>query len=103
MSHVWVTSIDGDLVRADQIRQLNTAEGLRAVLVGGSQFLLAEIDGRQACAAAARELTAAIATAETRDLWAEIAVVRSGPGWTVEVASTPTLSPRSGAPGGEKP
>lgn len=89
MSHVWVTSANGDLLRADQIRQLNTVEGLRAVLIGGSQFLLAEIDGRQRCAAVARELSAAIATAERHDQWAEITIVRDGPGWTVEVASTP--------------
>lgn len=93
MSHVWVTSIDGDLLRADQIRQLNTVEGLRVVLVGGSQFLLAEIDGRQECTAVARELTAAIATAEIREQSAEIAVVRRGPGWTVKVEPTPTPTP----------
>lgn len=89
MSHVWVTSADGDLLRADQIRQLNTVDGLHAVLIGGSQFLLAEVDGRQNCAAVARELSAAIATAEAPDRWAEITVVREGPGWTVEVESTP--------------
>jgi hypothetical protein len=89
MSHVWVTSADGDLLRADQIRQLNTVEGLRAVLIGGSQFLLADIDTRQECVEAARELSAAIATAENRDEWAEITVVSGGPGWTVEVDSTP--------------
>lgn len=93
MSHVWVTSTDGDLLRADQIRQLNTVEGLRAVLIGGSQFLLAEIEGRQEGMAAARELSAAIATAESRDEWAEITVVGGRPGWTVEVESTPR--PRS--------
>ena len=95
MSHVWVACTDGDLLRADQIRQLNTAEGLRAVLVGGSQFLLAEIDGRPECTTVARELMAAIAMAETRDQWAEIAVVRRGPGWTVEVASAPAAQPRA--------
>lgn len=89
MSHVWVTSADGDLLRADQIRQLNSVDGLHAVLIGGSQFLLAEVDGRQKCAAAARELSAAIATAEARDQWAQLAVVREGPGWTVQVESTP--------------
>ena len=87
MSHVWVTSANGDLLRADQIRQLNTVEGLRAVLVGGSQFLIAEIDGRRECAAAARELSAAIATADARGQWAEIAVVHEGPSWTIEVES----------------
>jgi hypothetical protein len=89
MSHVWVTSTNGDLLRADQIRQLNTAEGLRAVLVGGSQFLLAAIDDREACMRVARELTAAIATAETQEQWAEIVIVHGGPAWTVEVESTP--------------
>jgi hypothetical protein len=94
MSHVWVTSTNGDLLRADQIRQLNTTEGLRAVLIGGSQFLLAEVGGRQECMTVARELTAAIATAETQEQWAEIAVVHGGPGWTVEVESTPSTRPR---------
>jgi len=94
MSHIWVTSTDGDLLRADQIRQLNTVDGLRAVLVGGSQFLLAEIDGRQECTAVARELTAAIARAETQEQWAEVTVVRDGPAWTVEVASAPSAQPR---------
>lgn len=89
MSHAWVTSGNGDLLRADQIRQLNTAEGLRAVLVGGDQFLLAEIGDRKACATVARELTAAIATAEDEEEWAQIAVKRNGPGWTVKVESTP--------------
>jgi hypothetical protein len=95
MSHVWVASTDGDLLRADQIRQLNIVEGVRAVLVGGSQFLLAEIDGRQEGMAVARELTAAIATAETRDQWAEITIVHGEAGWTVEVASAPAAQPRA--------
>lgn len=89
MSHAWVISGNGDLLRADQIRQLNTAEGLRAVLVGGDQFLLAEIGDRKECAMVACELTAAIATAEAEDEWAQIAIERSGPGWTVKVESTP--------------
>ena len=88
MSHVWVTASDGDLLRADQIRQLNSMEGLRAVLIGGSQFLLAEIETRQECMAVARELSAAIATAEAQDRWAEIAITHDGPGWTVDVDST---------------
>jgi hypothetical protein len=94
MSHVWVTSSDGDLLRADQIRQLNTVEGLRAVLVGGNQFLLAEIDGRQECRAVARRLSAAIAAADVREEWAEITIVREGPDWTVEVETTPSARPR---------
>lgn len=99
MSHVWVTTVDGDLLRADQIRQLNTVDSLHAVLIGGSQFLLAEIDGRRECTAVARELAATIATAETRDQWAEVAVVCEGPGWTVKVETTPV--PRSDATGRE--
>jgi len=100
MSHVWVTSTEGDLLRADQIRQLNTVEGLHAVLIGGSQFLLAEIDRRQECTAVARQLSAAIATAETEDGWAQITVVHSGPGWTVEVETPPDAHPRTDAPPG---
>ena len=45
MTCVWVTSTDGDLLRADQIRQVNVVDGLRAVLIGGSQFLLARTGG----------------------------------------------------------
>lgn len=94
MSHVWVTSSDGDLLRADQIRQLNTVKGLHAVLIGGNQFLLAEIDGRRECRTVARQLSAAIATADVREDWAEITVVHSGPGWTVEVESAASTHPR---------
>ena len=90
MSHAWVTAGNGDLLRADQIRQLNTAMGLRAVLVGGDQFLLAEIGDREECATVARELTAAIATADDEEEWAQIAVERNGPAWTVKVESTPS-------------
>ena len=90
MSHVWVLSTNSDLLRADQIRQLNIVEGLRAVMIGGNQFLLADIDCHQDCMAVARELTAAIATAEARDHWAEIAVVHGDHGWMVEVRSTPS-------------
>jgi hypothetical protein len=63
MSHVWATSSDGDLLRADQIRQLDTAEA--------------------------------------QDEWTEIAITPAGPGWTVEVDSTPR--PQSEATARERP
>lgn len=87
MSHVWVTSTDGDLLRADQIRQVNVVDGLRAVLIGGNQFVLADVDSRQESTALARDLTSAIAEAEARGHWAEIGVVRGDQGWSVEVKS----------------
>ena len=85
MSHVWINASDGDLLRADQIRQINVVEGLRVVLIGGNQFLIADIESRDAAAAAARELTAAITEAEAWSHAAEISVVRGGHGWKVRL------------------
>ena len=87
MSHVWVSTMEGDLLRADQIRQINVIEGLRAVLQGGNQFLIAEIEDRAACAAAARELAAAIAEGDAWTHAVEIKVLDDGGRWTVDLRS----------------
>jgi hypothetical protein len=89
MSHVWVRTVDGDLLRADQIRQITVVEGLHAVAVGGNQFLIAEIENRAASAAAARELTAAIAEGAGWSHAIEVAVVAKGADWLVELRSMP--------------
>ncbi|GAA2008877.1 hypothetical protein [Catenulispora subtropica] len=83
MTHVWITTADGDLLRADQIRQINVVEGLRVVTRSGSQFLVADVEGRQAALTAARELASAIAEADTWSWAAELDVVSDGTGWTV--------------------
>ena len=64
MNHVWVQTVDGDLIRASAIRQINANGALRAILVGGSQFLLAEPADREQAPHLALELTAAIAAAD---------------------------------------
>jgi hypothetical protein len=87
MKHVWIGTSDGDLLRADWIRQINIVEGLRIVTTSGSQFLVAEVEGRQAALAAARSLAAAIAEADAGPHAAEIDVVRDGPGWKVRVTA----------------
>ncbi|NUP46612.1 MAG: hypothetical protein HOW97_04770 [Catenulispora sp.] len=87
MSHVWITTSDGDLLRADQIRQINVVEGLRVVTTSGSQFLVADIEGRQAALTAARDLASAMAEAETWPWAAEIDVVSDGGGWTVRAVA----------------
>jgi hypothetical protein len=87
MSHVWITTSDGDLLRADHIRQINVVEGLRVVTTGGSQFLIADIEGRSATLAAARDLVSAIAEADAWSRAAEIDVVSDGAGWTVRAVA----------------
>lgn len=87
MSHVWITTSDGDLLRADRIRQINVVEGLRVVTIDGSQFLIADIGGRQAALAAARELASAIFEANAWSCAAEIDVVSDGAGWTVRAVA----------------
>lgn len=87
MSHVWITTSDGDLLRADHIRQINVVEGLRVVTTGGSQFVIADVAGRQATLAAARELASAISEADAWPWAAEIDVVSDGAGWTVRAVA----------------
>jgi hypothetical protein len=85
MTNAWIKTPDGDLLRADQIRQINVVEGLRIVTIGGSQFVIAEIEGRQAATAAAHSLAAAIAEADKWSQAAEIGVVHAGADWKVRL------------------
>ena len=89
MAHVWISTPDGDLLRADQIRQINVVEGLRAVTMSGSQFLVADVAGRESAMAAARDLAGAIAEADTWSGAAEIDVVREGTEWKVRLTAMP--------------
>jgi hypothetical protein len=89
MNHVWISTAGGDLLRADQIRQINSVEGVRVVTIGGSQFVVAAIEGRQAAMAVARGLACAIAEAETWSCAAEIDVVRDGEDWKVRLRPMP--------------
>lgn len=89
MAHVWISTSGGDLLRADQIRQITVVEGLRAVTTSGSQFLIADVAGRQTAMAAARELAGAIAEADTWSGAAEIDVVREETGWKVRLTAMP--------------
>jgi hypothetical protein len=91
MYHAWITTLDGDLLRADRIRQINSVEGVRVVTTGGSQFLVAEVEGRQAAMAVARGLTCAIAEADSWSCASEISVVRDGDGWNVRLRPMPQL------------
>lgn len=86
-THVWITTSDGDLLRANQIRQINTVEGLRVVTTSGSQFLIADIESRQAALAAARDLASAISEADAWSWAAEIDVVSDGADWTVRAVA----------------
>jgi hypothetical protein len=96
MKSVWISTPDGDLLRADRIRQINVVEGLRVVTTGGSQFLVADVEGRQAAMAVARDLAAAITEAGTWSHAAEIDVVRDGAaGWKVRVTTMATDTGRS--------
>lgn len=87
MTHVWITTADGDLLRADQIRQINVVEGLRVVTTSGSQFLIADIEGRQAALAAARDLASAMSEAQAWSWACEIDVVRDGGTWQVRAVA----------------
>lgn len=87
MTHVWISTSDGDLLRADQVRQINVVEGLRVVTTSGSQFLLAKVEGRQATLAAARALATAIADGATSSHAAQIDVVREEAGWKVRLTA----------------
>lgn len=89
MNHAWISTVDGDLLRADQIRQINSVEGVRAVTVGGSQYLVAEVEGRQASLAVARGLACAIAEADTWSGAAEIDIVNDGADWKVRLRPMP--------------
>lgn len=75
MSDVWIRTSDGDLVRADEVRQITSSDGLRIVLVGGSQFVLAGIESRSRGETAARDLAAAIAEACGQDAAVLLSVV----------------------------
>ena len=83
VSDIWIRTVDGDLLRADEVRQITGVDGLHAVLVGGSQFLVAEVEGRAWCDAVARDLTAAIADARAQRGAVLISVERDGQAWTV--------------------
>lgn len=87
MTHAWIKTADGDLLRADQVRQINVVEGLRVVTISGSHFLIAEIDGDQAAMAAAHALAAAIAEADAWSQAAEIEVVRTDKDWKVRLTA----------------
>lgn len=89
MYHAWISTSDGDLLRADRIRQITSVEGVRVVTIGGSQFLIAEVEGRQAATAVARGLACAIAEADAWSCAAEIAVVRDGEDWKVRLRPMP--------------
>jgi hypothetical protein len=86
---VWISTSDGDLLRADQVRQITVVGGLRVVTTSGSRFLVAEIKGRKAATATARALAAALAAADTRSGAAQIDVVREGSDWKVRVTAIP--------------
>ncbi|MBS2548592.1 hypothetical protein KGQ19_17125 [Catenulispora sp. NL8] len=87
MTHVWISTSDGDLLRADQVRQINVVEGLRVVTTSGSQFLLAKVEGREPTLAAARALATAIADGATSSHAAQIDVVREEAGWKVRLTA----------------
>jgi hypothetical protein len=87
MTHVWISTSDGDLLRADQVRQINVVGGLRVVTISGSQFLLAKVEGHKATAAAARALATAIADGAASSHAAEIDIVREGADWKVRLTA----------------
>ncbi|MEY9932636.1 hypothetical protein ABH926_007287 [Catenulispora sp. GP43] len=87
MTHVWISTSEGDLLRADQVRQINLVEGLRVVTTSGSQFLLAEVQGHEATLAAARALATAMADAAASSHAAEIDISREGVGWKVHLTA----------------
>lgn len=89
MYHAWISTSDGDLLRADRIRQINSVEGVRVVTTSGSQFVVAEVEGRQAAMAVARGLACAIAEADTWPGAAEIDVVHDGGEWQVRLRPMP--------------
>lgn len=86
MTHVWIDTADGDLLRADQIRQITVVDGLRVVTISGSQFLIAEVEGRAAASVAAHDLASAIAEADGWSQAAEIDVLRDDEGWRVRLS-----------------
>ena len=83
MPNVWVSSIDGDLLRASEIRQITISDGLHAVLIGGSQFVLAETGGPQVSGPIAQHLVAAIGAAEAHGDASVVQVLREGDEWRV--------------------
>ncbi|GAA1988375.1 hypothetical protein [Catenulispora subtropica] len=83
MSHAWVQSAEGDLLRADEVRHLSVVEGLQAALVGGDRFLVADIGDRDVCAALARDLAAAMAEAHPSETAVAVGVRESADGWSV--------------------
>ena len=86
MSDVWIRTLDGDLLRADEVRQITGVDGLRVVLVGGSQFLVADVQGRGQSEGVARELATAIANARSERGAVVITVERENESWTVSAA-----------------
>lgn len=93
MSHAWVQSADGDLLRADEIRHLGVVEGLQAVLVGGDRFLVAAIRDQNLCAAVAMDLAAAMAEAHPSETAVAVSVHEAAGGWSVR-----TIPLRVGGP-----
>lgn len=87
MTHAWIKTADGDLLRADQVRQINVVEGLRIVTIGGSQFLIAGIERGRAATAAAHALAAAIAEADVWSQAALIDVARTDTDWKVRLTA----------------
>jgi hypothetical protein len=83
MPHVWVSSVNGDLLHATEIRQINVSGGLHAVLVGGSQFVLAETGTAQVSGPVALKLVAAIEAAEVCGGASVLRVVHEDDEWTV--------------------
>ena len=97
MTHVWVRTIDGDLIRASTIRQINTDGGLRAILNAGSQFILAPTADREAADRAALELVAALALGEGRAQASVIEVACEDDQVIVSTRLLPAEDPRDAA------
>ena len=86
MSHAWVQSADGDLLRADEIRHLGVVEGLQAVLIGGDRFLVADVGDRNLCAILAGDLAAAMAEAHPSETAVAVGIRETADGWSVVTA-----------------
>lgn len=83
VTDVWVRTADGDLLRAEEVRQITSGDGLRVVLVGGSQFVLAGVKGRAAAETAAQDLAAALSEAARLGSAVLVSVVQDQDGWIV--------------------
>jgi hypothetical protein len=85
MSHTWIQIVDGSLLRADDIRQINVADGLHAVLASGGVALVADVEDRADCVALAKDLAAAMAGAHPSETAMAISVERTVEGWSVNI------------------